>query len=122
MEWKDALTATGIFVSSVIAVASWFFVRHKDSEHEKFKIRLQKRLEITDAMTKYFASIHNNAGRNNDEWERLSSLVQVYGTRDEIRLIQQLGNDNIAVDRRTEILRELLNALVESVRRDIGYD
>ena len=121
MNWTNGLTGLGIIVSSLIAVGGWVFAREKDREFEKFKLRLVKRMEITNALADHIMKLFNHEP-NGAEWNRLSILIQVYGSSDEQRLLQAIGQTQNEDERvQTEALQALQRQVLESVRKDLGY-
>ena len=127
MECKDIYTGLGIIVSALIAVCGWFIQQKIDREQEKLKLRLAKRLEITDALIKHlwrlFVNIERGTGEvtgNAEEWHKLSLLIQVYGTSAEREQLQALGNPQTDA-KVVEAFGAVLDTLKNAVRIDLGF-
>lgn len=136
MEWKDGFTAVGIFVSTLLIIAGWFFARYKDREHEKFKIHLAKTEEIAEAVIDLEittnelleadrkAELSKLNQENRLRRHRVCLLVQVYGTEDERNTLNeyQRGMDNgDSLEVQASALSKLKGLLVQSVRSGLGY-
>lgn len=122
MQLKDALTAIGLVTSSVIAVVSWFYARHKDREHEKFRLRLQKRIELVNAALDFKWAMHARPGNSAEEWNRLSKLIQAYGTKKEVELVFKQGEVGKPVQELADALNQLIDTTVLEVRKDLGLE
>ncbi len=128
MSTNNLFTGLSILVSTIIAVIGWIIQKQREQEQERLKLRLQKRIEITDALLNYqhklFLWIQNGsrpgALDNREEWIRLTVLVQIYGTKNEIEAIQSLGKETRDTTEKN-LLSEITRQLVQSVRTDLGY-
>jgi hypothetical protein len=135
VEFKDAITAIGIFISTGMIIAGWFVSRHKEREHEKFRSRLAKTEELLQAARDYQLSGFELAAangtmseedhsswrkENNDRWQKLSWLTQAFGNNELIGALRKIGSGD-SVEKSAKALAEFQALLIKTVRRDLGY-
>jgi hypothetical protein len=113
-------------------MAGWPFSRWKDRNHEIFKMRLQRRLEMYDCVVHATVPLMNpgpdgKVALNADELsERLGAArtkMQMFGLYDEIHayesLVNSLNAKNIPEYNRS--LRDLSEMTVRNLRKELGY-
>ncbi|MGA3345952.1 MAG: hypothetical protein ABSC76_13895 [Terracidiphilus sp.] len=128
MEWKDIVTG----VSLILVVAGWIFTRWKDRNHEIFKERLKKRLDMYDSLVAAILPFLN-PGPDGAVSASSSSLaemlgaartkIQLYGYSDEISeyesFLSYLTARNLAEVNHS--LKRLSTMITKKLRKELGY-
>ena len=132
MELKDIITAAGIVVTTSLVVAGWFFARHKDQEHERFKLRHSRREEMVKAFLKVDETLLLTGGDVDREpkfieyWLTLAGMMRLYGTKSENENLRNFSENffgpNKNVAKANPSLNRLKNDLTTSVRKELGFD
>jgi hypothetical protein len=134
MEWKEGFTAVGIVVSALLIIAGWFVSQWVARSHEKFRSRLAKAEEMSQALISCRLSsieIKDASGsmskeeqaawkkQNDAKWQKLSMLVQVYGNTSQRKAINKLLKTSSPEDIQNA-MSELERLLVDSIRSGFG--
>ena len=132
MEVKDFITAAGIVLTAILVIAGWFFARHKDQEHEKFKLRHSRREEMVKAFLKVDETLLITKGQIESEpkfveyWLNLAGLMRLYGTKNENEALRDFAENffgpNRSLDKANPALNRLKNNLTASVRGELGFE
>jgi|WetSurMetagenome_2_1015567.scaffolds.fasta_scaffold568627_2 hypothetical protein len=134
MEWKDVFTAIGIVVSALLIIAGWFVSQWIARSHERFRSRLAKAeemsqalincrlsdFEIRDASEKISKEEHATWKKKSDaNWQKLSTLVQVYGNTSQRKAIDDVLKSSSPEEIQVA-MNELERLLVDSIRSGFG--
>lgn len=127
MEPKDFITGAGL----IIVIAGWLFSRWKDRNHEVFKERLRKRMEMHDAVIAaalpFLNPVDGKVVLGKEELDGLLSAartrVNLYGYSDEIDGFECFIRNLLAEDVAgvTAALATLMPLIIKKMRKDLGY-
>jgi hypothetical protein len=125
MDWKDVSTGVGF----LIVVAGWFFLRWKDRNHEIFKVRLEKILDMYDCVTKAIVSFTRGGGikltqEQTDELFVTASLkIQMFGQKDEMDEFHKFASsiEQRDLDLINASLKVLPLMMVNNLRKELGF-
>jgi hypothetical protein len=132
LELEHGLSGIELMISVIVIVIGWVFSRYKDREQEKFSARLERREQLVSAMLQYRQIIYECKGdftHRRAEYTKcgltLMGLMDMYGLPEEKKLLQNyvdqfLGESKVR-DGTREDLEELYDALISSVRSDLGF-
>lgn len=132
MDIKDYITASGIFVSSILIITGWIFNRAKDREHERFKTQLSRRESLVKAFWAVDDILLQTQGNIQEspvfteKWLHLVNTMKMYGTLVENRDLETFaesffGSEN-SVALANETRNRLRNNLINSIRKEIGLE
>jgi hypothetical protein len=128
MEWKDIVTGVGL----VLVIAGWLFSRWKDRNHEIFKERLKRRLDMYDSVIVAILPFLNpgpdghvnlSSPELNEKLSSARTKIQLYGYSDEISEYE-LFLSFLLAKKLPEInssLRRLSAMITTKIRKELGY-
>jgi hypothetical protein len=134
MEWKEGFTAVGIVVSALLIIAGWFVSQWVARSHERFRSRLAKTEEMSQALINCrlsdFEIISASGNMSKEEhaawkiqsdarWQKLSTLVQVYGNSSQRKAIDKVLRST-SPEEIQAAMSELERLLVDSIRAGFG--
>jgi hypothetical protein len=127
MNVTSLFTGLGLLISAALIIIGWSVQRRKDYEQERLKLRLQKRMEITEVLSDHQKKLHQwiengqipGALDNAGQWRKLEILVQIYGTEKDRELLREYENAN--GDAQAVALARFINQLVQSVRTELNF-
>jgi hypothetical protein len=126
MEWKDIITGVGL----ILVIAGWLFSRWKDRNHELFKERLKKRLEMYDSVVEAMLPFLNPGPDGaldltglGDKLSTARTKMQLYGYDDEISEYECFVSCINArdVSGLNDSLKRLSPMILKKLRKELGY-
>jgi hypothetical protein len=128
MEWKDIVTG----VSLILVIAGWIFSRWKDRNHEIFKERLKKRLDMYDSLVEAIlpflnpgpdGSVTLSSSSLEEKLAAARTKIQLYGYSDEISEYEVFLSSLIAknLPEVNSSLKRLSTMITEKLRKELGY-
>lgn len=127
IEWKDIITGLGL----VLVIIGWLFSRWKDRNHEIFKERLKRRLDmydsIVDALLPFFNPKNGQVDLDGDTLSAklsvASTKIQLFGYQDETdefkSFISKLKDKDL--DGVNCSLKKLSPMIVNNIRKELRY-
>jgi len=102
VELKDYISSVAIIVSAIIAISGWIYNGNQNRKQEIFKLSLKSRVQLLEDYLLYYEKANEN--KTLDGFNKIQVRFNIYGNRDEIKLMEAIALD---IEKNKKITNEI---------------